>query len=194
MLSYLAAESNFVRAFGNRCLLLLFLCVLTRTGETAGKAAVLGIAVDISQGLVVVVGPILALLFLISLKLEADNLIVGRHVTLSEIQDQTLRRFRANPLLYGLFAFPTLAALFLLIQFYQNLVPVDAACPAFDRFRYFYDFRSLQAGFPTKYCIHDISIGMPWIYPPLQLYLYAVVTASCGWLSYRIAREWTRFR
>jgi hypothetical protein len=30
MQSYLSAESTFLRAFGNRCLLLLFLCVLSR--------------------------------------------------------------------------------------------------------------------------------------------------------------------
>jgi hypothetical protein len=33
VLAYLSAETSFIRAFGNRTLLLFFLCVLTRSGE-----------------------------------------------------------------------------------------------------------------------------------------------------------------
>ncbi|MDH2400183.1 hypothetical protein QCM77_09560 [Bradyrhizobium sp. SSUT18] len=79
MQSYLSAESTFLRAFGNRRLLLLFLRVLFRIGSTTGKASVLGLSIDVSPGIIVILGPILAFLFLMTLKLEADNLMVARH-------------------------------------------------------------------------------------------------------------------
>lgn len=192
MLSYLSVENNFVRAFGNRSLLLFFLCVITRTADIEGTASALGISVNISQGLIVVLGPILALMLMASLKLEADNLLAARASVVSDREGLHVRR--VSPFIYGLFVFPAIAALFFVIQFYQNLVPADAACPTFDRLRYFWDFFHLQGGFATRYCIRDITKEMPWIYPPLQLYLNVACTAACAWLGYRIGRDWTKFR
>ena len=78
MLSYMNAETGFIRAFGNRSLLLIFLCALTRGGDRFGKASALGVSLDLNPGLIVVFGPVLALLLLISLKIESDTLVVAR--------------------------------------------------------------------------------------------------------------------
>ena len=78
MLSYLNAETGFIRAFGNRSLLLIFLCALSRSGDHPGKASALGVSLDLNPGLIMVFGPVLALLFLISLKIESDTLLVAR--------------------------------------------------------------------------------------------------------------------
>ena len=82
MLSYLNAETGFIRAFANRSLLLIFLCALSRGGDRFGKASAFGVSLDLNPGLIVVFGPVLALLLLISLKIEADTLVVAREVVL----------------------------------------------------------------------------------------------------------------
>src|SRR5271167_2278450 len=120
MLPYISAENGFMRAFGNRSLLMLFLCVLTRSGDPAGKASAFGISVDISQGLIINLGPALALMFMASLKMEADNLLMVRNASLAELRS---KHMKINPCLYGLFFFPTVTVVFLIVQFYTNLVP-----------------------------------------------------------------------
>jgi len=196
MQSYLSSESTFLRAFGNRCLLLLFLCVLSRTGSITGKATALGLSIDISPGTVVVLGPILALLLLISLKMEADNLRLARQDLLS--QNQRAPRIRIVWSVYGLFALPTAAAAFLVCQYFLNLVPAgtsgppEADCDTFNRLRYLFDFS--LGGFPTKYCIGGITAGMPWIYPPYQSYGYILIILGCGYLSYVLCRDWPKYR
>ena len=85
MLSYLNAETGLTRAFANRSLLLIFLCALSRGGDRFGKASALGVSLDLNPGLIVVFGPVLALLLLISLKIEADTLVVAREVVLPKM-------------------------------------------------------------------------------------------------------------
>lgn len=190
MQSYLSAESTFLRAFGNRCLLLIFLCVLSRTGSTTGKASVLGLSIDISPGTIVVLGPVLALGLLLSLKMEADNLMTARNDLLG--QNQRTPLIRIGWWIHALFALPTVCAAFLSWQYFTNLVPAGADCPTFNHFRYLTDFG--LGGFATKYCIADITAGMPWIYPPYQTYGYILVVIGCGYVSYRLCRDWKKYR
>lgn len=190
MQSYLTAESTFLRAFGNRCLLLIFLCVLSRMGMPGGKASILGLSIDISQGTIVVLGPVLALGLLLSLRMEAENLMIARNDLLS--QNQRAPKIRIGWWIYFLFALPTLTAAFLSWQYFTNLVPATADCPTFNRLRLLMDFG--LGGFPTKYCIADITAGMPWIYPPLQSYVYILIVAGCGYISYLLCREWSKYR
>jgi hypothetical protein len=35
---------------------------------------------------------------------------------------------------------------------------------------------------------------MPWIYPPWQTYAYLLVIAGMVFVTYRLAKEWTRYR
>jgi len=191
MLPYLTAEIAFLRTLGNRCLLLIFLCALTRTGQAAGNGSFLGISIAVSQGVIVVGGPILAILFLISTKLESDNLEIARYEILEEIRGKGKRRNGGLP--YLLFAFPTLAATFFIVQFCTDFVPASDSCLGFDHLRFLHDF-SLQGGFASKMCIQDVKDNMPWIYPPLQLYFYFVVVITCGWLSWSLARQWSKYR
>lgn len=191
MLSYLTAENAFLRTLGNRCLLLLFLCALTRTGQATGNGSFLGISISVSQGLIIVGGPILAILFLLSTKLESDNLEIARYEIIDEIRGKGKRKNGGLPHL--LFAFPTLAAIFFIVQFSTDLVPASSPCIGFDHARFLYDF-SLQAGFASKTCIQDVKDNMPWIYPPLQLYFNFMIVIACGWLSWALARQWSKYR
>jgi len=43
-------------------------------------------------------------------------------------------------------------------------------------------------------CIHNLTDGMPWIYPPIQTYGYVACLAACFYLTYRIAINWAKVR
>ena len=191
MLPYLTAENAFVRTLGNRCLLLLFLCALTRTGSAAGTGSFQGISVQVSQGLLIVAGPVLALFLLLASKLESDNLEVARREVAAACGAGARRAGGILP--HALFTIPTLAAAFLVVQFWTDLVPASVPCPGFDHMRFAYD-ASLQGGFASKLCIGDVTADMPWIYPPSQLYAYGAVLLGCAWLSVRLSHQWLRSR
>jgi hypothetical protein len=192
MLSYLNAETGFIRAFGNRSLLLLFLCLLSRSGDHFGKASALGISLDLNPGLIAVFGPVLALLLLISLKMEADTLLLAREVVLDEATKLNRAAAKPSKWVYALFAVPCLAAVFLTIQFILKVAPSPPGCPDYDWTGKFTDFSF--RGTPSIYCIHDVTDGMPWIYPPFQPYGYFVCIAACAYLTWLIATDWPKFR
>src|SRR5258707_5075589 len=103
MLSYLNAETGLIRAFANRSLLLIFLCALTRGGDRFGKASALGGSLDLNPGLIVVFGPVLALLLLISLQIQADTLVVSRQVGLPKISHLDPAATKASTLVFPRF-------------------------------------------------------------------------------------------
>ena len=193
MLSYLNAETGFIRAFANRSLLLIFLCALTRGGDRFGKASALGVSLDLNPGLIVVFGPVLALLLLISLKIEADTLVVAREVVLPKMSHLDPAATKASRWVFPLFVVPCAAATFMTVQFILNVVPSKPGCAGYVWTRKFTDF-SLQGGSPSTYCIHNLTDGMPWIYPPVQTYGYVACLAACFYLTYLIARNWVRVR
>lgn len=165
---------------------------LDSNGQAAGNGAFLGISIALSQGVIIVGGPILAVLFLLSTRLESDNLEIARFEILDEVRAKG-RKENNSILPYFLFAFPTIAVAFFVVQFGIDLVPAADPCPGFDHARFLYDF-SLQGGFQSKLCIHDVTDNMPWIYPPLQLYIYLLLIVVCGWLSWSLGRQWARNR
>jgi hypothetical protein len=193
MLSYLNAETSFIRAFGNRSLLLIFLCALSRGGDRLGKVSALGVSLDLSPGLITVCVPVLALLFLISLKLEADSLVVARETVLDEMSRLNQGASHASWWVLPLFAVPFATAAFMTVQFIVNVVPSKPGCTGYVWTRKFTDF-SVQGGTPSTYCIHNLTDGMPWIYPPVQTYGYIVCLAACLYLTYLIAANWARVR
>ena len=193
MLSYLNAETGFIRAFGNRSLLLIFLCALSRSGDHPGKASALGVSLDLNPGLIMVFGPVLALLFLISLKIESDTLLVAREFVLGKMSHLDPRATKPSRWVFGLFAVPCATATFMIVQFILNVVPSKPGCAGYVWTRKFTDF-SVQGGTPSTYCIHNLTDGMPWIYPPVQSYGYVVCLAACFYLTYLIARNWARVR
>lgn len=192
MLSYLTAETSFVRAFGNRSLLLVFLCALTRSGDRLGKVSGLGLSLDLNPGLIAIFGPVLVLLFLISLKIEADALLLGRAAVLDEASKLNRSATRVSRWVYLLFIVPGAAATFMTLQYIVNVVPAKAGCSGYSWTRQFTDF-SFQGG-ASIYCIHDIADGMPWIYPPWQTYGYIVCVGACLYLTYLIAIGWNKSR
>src|ERR1035437_6897101 len=161
MLSYLNAEANFMRAFGNRSLLLIFLCALTRTASP-GKLSALGVSLDLSPGVIVLFGPPLALVFLISLKVEADVLFLARETVLEEASKLSRSAARVSRWVYLLFAVPLMASAFLTLQFILKLVPSKPGCDAWSWVQQLTDF-SFQGGSASTYCIRDLTEGMPWI-------------------------------
>ena len=200
MLSYLNAETGFIRAFANRSLLLIFLCALTRGGDRFGKASALGVSLDLNPGLIVVFGPLLALLLLISLKIEADTLVVAREVVLPKMSSLDPAATRASRWVFLLFAVPCATATFMTVQFILNVVPSKPGCAGYVWTRKFTDF-SIQGGSPSTYCvrnltdgIRNLTDGMPWIYPPIQTYGYVACLATCFYLTYLIARNWAKVR
>jgi hypothetical protein len=193
MLSYLNAEAGFIRAFANRSLLLIFLCALSRGGDRFGKASALGVSLDLNPGLIVVFGPVLALLLLISLKIEADTLLVAREVVLAKMSSLDPAATRASRWVFLLFAVPCAAATFMTAQFILNVVPAKPGCTGYVWTRKLTDF-SIQGGSPSTYCIRNLTDGMPWIYPPIQTYGYVACLAACFYLTYRIARNWAKVR
>ena len=193
MLSYLNAETGLIRAFANRSLLLIFLCALSRGGDRFGKASALGVSLDLNPGLIVVFGPVLALLLLISLKIEADTLVVAREVVLPKMSHLDPAATKASRWVFPLFVVPCAAATFMTVQFILNVVPSKPGCAGYVWTRKFTDF-SVQGGTPSTYCIHNLTDGMPWIYPPVQTYGYVVCLAACFYLTYLIARNWARVR
>jgi hypothetical protein len=72
-------------------------------------------------------------------------------------------------------------------------VPAKPGCAGYVWTRKFTDF-SVQGGTPSTYCIHNLTDGMPWIYPPVQTYGYVACLAACFYLTYLIARNWVRVR
>jgi hypothetical protein len=193
MLSYLNAETSFIRAFGNRSLLLILLCVLSRNGDRFGKASALGVSLDLNPGLIAVFGPVLALLVLISLKIEADTLLVAREFVVEKMRYLDPRATRPSKWVFLLFAVPCATATFMTVQFILNVVPAKPGCAGYVWTRKFTDF-SVQAGSPSTYCIHNLTDGMPWIYPPVQTYGYVACLAACLYLTYRIAANWAKLR
>ena len=193
MLSYLTAETSFLRAFGNRSLLLIFLCALSGGGDRFGKASAFGVSLDLNPGLIAVFGPVLALLVLISLKAEADTLLVAREFVLAKMRYLDPRATRPSKWVFALFAVPCAAATFMTVQFILNVVPSKPGCAGYVWTRKFTDF-AVQAGSPSTYCIRNLTDGMPWIYPPVQTYGYLVCLAACFYLTWRIAAGWTRVR
>ncbi|MDY7867100.1 hypothetical protein U0E16_33315, partial [Burkholderia pseudomallei] len=98
MLSYLTAESGFLRAYGNRSLLLLLMCVLVRTGDGGGQAgsagpkvSALGLSIDVNPAVLLWFGPFVALLLVVSLKMEADTLCIAREAILDESSKLKMR-------------------------------------------------------------------------------------------------------
>ncbi|MGA7806322.1 hypothetical protein [Bradyrhizobium sp.] len=190
MLSYLTAETSFLRSFGNRSLLLLVLCVLTRSGESVAKGSGIGVALDINPAVIVVFGPVLALILLVSLKLEADTLLLARETAL----DETISlQSEISPWLYLLFSVPAASAAFMAVQFMLKLVPSRPGCDNWSAAKQLSD-TAFQGGSASVYCIGNLKQGTPWIYPPAQTYLYIACVAACAYLTWRIAIDWAKAR
>ena len=192
MLSYLTAETSFLRSFGNRSLLLVLLCALARTGEGFAKASALGLTLDINPALIVVCGPVLALLVLISLKLEADTLLLARQTGLEQAGNPGWPA-RISPWLYLLFIVPAASAAFLTFQFVLRLVPSKPGCEGWTWLKQLID-TSYQGGSASVFCIGNLKQGTPFIYPPAQSYFYLLCVAACAYLTYRIAIDWPKAR
>ena len=192
MLSYLSAEANFVRAFGNRTLFLIFLCALTRTvPDKPASASAFGLSINLNPGIIAVYGPLLVLLLLVGLRTESDILHVSREAVLAEAGKLPVRVRRVNRAIYGLFWMPTIAAIYMILQYYFNVVPDTPVGCDYERKRQFFETNFLS-GSPSMYCIRDIKEGMPWIYMPFQIYIYLGILAGCSYLTWKIIKSWPK--
>jgi len=197
LLSYLTAEIRFLRSFGNRCLLLLLMCVLLRTGNVAAhatggiaKLSAPGLSVDINPAIVLWFGPVVALLIVLSLKLEADALHLARKVALNESSELN-GRVTTSWWTYVLFCIPTIVAGYMTLQFVLKLFP-GANCANWSWLRQFYDFAGWAK--PSIYCLGDLTQGTPWVYIPVQTWIYVACVAACAYLTYFMSADWKQSR
>lgn len=151
MLAYLNNEVNFLRTFGTRSLLLLFLCALSRSGAGIPHASALGLTIDINPGVIAIIGPLLSLLLLYSLKLEANSLRMARLPILNEFEDlHGVARYKPGAI-YLLFCVPIGCAVFLFIQYVLKVTLVSRTCGQWQW--HFIDWGSPFGA--SKYCIGD---------------------------------------
>jgi hypothetical protein len=151
------------------------------------------VSLDINPGLIAVFGPVLALLFLISLKIESDTLLVAREFVLGKMSHLDPGATKPSRWVFLLFAVPSATAVYMTVQFILNIVPSKPGCTGYVWTRKFTDF-SVQSGTPSTYCTHNLTDGMPWIYPPVQTYGYIACLAACFYLTYLIASNWAKVR
>lgn len=194
MPTYLAAESAFLRSLSNRFLFLLFVAALTRMGGDVikGNAAVMGVSLQISQGWLIVAGPVICLLFALVMDNEAESLTVSRYSVLAEVSE---RRYpgKRSWLPRILFFSPAAFCLFFTAQFVSNLIPADMSCADHGSLKMLIDFTHVS-GCPSIFCIGDVTRNMPWIYPPIQTYLYLAVVVWCVYIGIQTTRTWSKFR
>ena len=196
MLSYLNAETGFIRAFANRGLLLIFLCALTRGGDQLRQGiGARGVARSQSRSVSWFSVPSLALLLLICAQDRGRPLVVAREVVLPKMNHLDPAATKASGWVFPLFARSRSSR-----HVHDSAVhPQRLCCPrnrdvaGYVWTRKFTDF-SIQGGSPSTYCIHNLTDGMPWIYPPLQTYGYVACLGACFYLTYRIARNWAKLR
>lgn len=193
MLAYLKNETDFIRAYGNRGLLLIFLCALTRTGSNIPHASALGLTIDLNPGVIAIIGSVLSLLILISLKLESDTLMTSREAILDEFSELHASSKKIKRLVYALFVVPALCAAFFFLQYVLKVARIDAAGGCSYKWQQHFIDWSGSAG-ASIYCIGNKTEGMPWIYPPWQTYFYIIIVILCGLLSYQICASWQKYR
>jgi len=75
---------------------------------------------------------------------------------------------KASRWVFPLFVVPCAAATFMTVQFILNVVPSKPGCAGYVWTRKFTDFLA-----PGRFAIdltafHNLTDGMPWIYPPVQ--------------------------
>lgn len=194
MPTYLAAESAFLRSLSNRFLLLFFLAALTRMGGDVvkGNAAVMGISLQISQGWLIVAGSVICLLFALLMENEAESLTVSRY---SVLEDFSQRRYlrKQSWLPRVLFFSPAAFSLFFTVQFISNLIPADMSCADYKRLNMLIDFTHVS-GSPSIFCIGDVTENMPWIYAPIQTYVYLALFVWCVYIGIQTTGTWLKFR
>jgi hypothetical protein len=115
---------------------------------------------------------------------------MARLSILNEFEDlHAVARYKPGAI-YLLFCVPIACAVFLFIQYILKVTFVSRACGEWQR--HFIDWGSSFGA--SKYCIGDKTEGMPWIYPPWQTYAYILMIAAMGFLTYRLSKDWTRYR
>ncbi|NNH83562.1 hypothetical protein HLH89_21375 [Rhizobium laguerreae] len=115
---------------------------------------------------------------------EVTNLSIVREPVGSDLREL---RARLRLQTWGgavLLLLPTVASLFLIMQFLTMVAPaelVDAAheCQEVARASHFMSFHSG----PSVYCLHDVTEGNPWIYLPFYDVLLLLVAGAAACLS-----------
>ncbi|APO77332.1 hypothetical protein AM571_PB00034 (plasmid) [Rhizobium etli 8C-3] len=44
------------------------------------------------------------------------------------------------------------------------------------------------------FCIGDVTGNMPWIYQPIQIYVYFALFGWCSYIGVQTKRTWSKFR
>jgi len=98
------------------------------------------VSLDLNPGLIVVFGPVLALLLLISLKIEADTLVVAREVVLPKMSHLDPAATKASRWVFPLFVVPCAAATFMTCNSSSTSCRSKPGCAGYVWTRKFTDF------------------------------------------------------
>ena len=151
--------------------------VISRAPTLVNEFSAFGIKFNINVGYVVVFSIPVILLFLIWLWVNRDRSIV-------EKKPYSNNRWLLSLLIF----FPTFASTFMFVQFVTEFAP-QGQCSTFSFFRYFWD-TSLWTLKP-EYCfslLDDVQRYMPYLYPPLQTWIYLSFVGACAGLSFKLWR------
>jgi hypothetical protein len=188
MTDYLKEETAFIRGLQWRFLLILFLAAMTRSGALSGaEIGVVGVSIDINQGLIIVAGPILCLLLQLGSRAEGRNLKFVRQQVTTKVTEPRRETQLHSWTTYGMIYFPTLAVVFFIVQYTSNLVPADVGC-SFAEWRHFFDFS--LGGRSSMFCIGDQTKDMPWIYSPYQTWFYVALAVLSALIGRIMQRDW----
>ena len=151
--------------------------VISRAPTLVSEFSALGIKFNINVGYVVLFSIPIFMFMLIWLW-------INRNLSVLEKRPYSNNKW----LISFLVAFPTFSSIFMFVQFMTELSP-KSECNTFSSFRYFWDIGLW--GIKPEYCfsrLDEIQNFMPYIYPPLQTWLYLIFVGINIILSIKLWR------
>lgn len=172
---------SFLRIWLGIVALTFVCCVISRAPTLIDKFSVVGFSLLLNVGHVVVFGP-----FVIAV------LVLWRSWSASRLP----RSAAASGWPWLLvFLIPAIGIAFLLVQFVVEMVPADTSCERFEHTRFLWDLSLLDLnGIKPRYCFGvepENQTRMPYIYPPVQSWVVALLALLAAWSGVRIWRRWT---
>lgn len=191
---YRASEAQFLVGVSIAATLSLLFAAISRDPMLIAGVSLLGIDAAANVGHIVVFGPIMLLGASAYLRWASIRLNEDWHSLPSLSRPLRLAKLRWLPVLLA----PGLASFFLTVQLVGEFAPRDsqadplAQCNRFDRWRMLHDVSLLHEDF--VYCfsgIDQVQGHLPDIFPPVQPWLYLVLSAGTTWISYLAWFTWS---
>jgi len=196
-IAYRKEERVFIRTHLIFLSFVVICCAVSRAPSMLGKFSFEGIGLILNVGHVVVLAPFVIVSGLVWQGWAVRHLAEQRRLAAEQRGDEELPSLSySSPawLWLLLFLVPALGQLFLLIQFVQEMAPADVGCASFAHHRFLWDLRLADLdGMKSIYCFGltpKEQNSMPYIYPPIQSWLYLVLLGCGIWQAWAIWRAW----